>query len=104
MILGHSTAEDGENEELGVEAEVFHQDTSSPPSGDESSAEGDRTTVNNFYQPPHRGGSLSAVIFDSDRWSSEAIVERSKARTMRMERLKMAELLREKPEFDFLLE
>lgn len=39
-----------------------------------------------------------------DKWSSEAIALRSKARPWRMEKLKMAELLNENPGLDFLME
>jgi hypothetical protein len=48
-------------------------------------------------------GSTSSAP-QADKWSSEAIAVRSKARPWRMEKLKMAGILREKPDFDFLLE
>ncbi|MFN6497064.1 MAG: hypothetical protein RMX65_008675 [Nostoc sp. DedQUE01] len=39
-----------------------------------------------------------------EKWSYEAIVERSRVRPWRMEKLKMAEQLRENPRVDFLME
>ncbi|QLE59742.1 hypothetical protein [Nostoc sp. TCL26-01] len=39
-----------------------------------------------------------------DKWSSEVIAERSKVRPWRMEKLKMAGLLKENPGLDFLIE
>lgn len=56
----------------------------------------------------HEGGDSAPSAPESktqpDKWSSEAIALRSKARPWRMEKLKMAGLLKENPRFDFLME
>ncbi|MCC5633834.1 hypothetical protein LC613_41180 [Nostoc sphaeroides CHAB 2801] len=45
-----------------------------------------------------------AADSDPEKWSYEAVVERSKVRPWRMEKLKMAEQLRENPGVEFLME
>ncbi|MBC1218054.1 hypothetical protein GNE08_28105 (plasmid) [Trichormus variabilis ARAD] len=52
----------------------------------------------------HEGTGSVPSIPDEDKWSSEAIAKRSKARPWRMEKLKMAGLLQENPGLDFLME
>jgi hypothetical protein len=57
-------------------------------------------------EPKAHSEGLCAVAADSDpeKWSYEAIVERSRVRPWRMEKLKMAERLRENPGVEFLME
>jgi hypothetical protein len=70
-----------ENQDLGVELKATHEGIGSAPS-----------------------------VPDEDKWSSEAlftaegIAQRQKARPWRMEKLKMAGLLKENPGLDFLME
>ncbi|RCJ26229.1 hypothetical protein A6770_26440 [Nostoc minutum NIES-26] len=52
---------------------------------------------------PYEETNYAAPAPNSDKWSSEAIAARSKARPWRMEQLKMAEVLKENPGFEFLL-
>ncbi|MBD2504600.1 hypothetical protein [Anabaena azotica] len=68
-----------EKQDLGVEPKTSHEGHISAPSAPEPET-----------QP--------------DKWSSEAIALRSKARPWRMEKLKMAGLLKENPGLDFLME
>ncbi|BAY41448.1 hypothetical protein NIES2111_58440 (plasmid) [Nostoc sp. NIES-2111] len=68
-----------EKQDLGNEATITHEGGGSVPSAPQPET-----------QP--------------DKWSSEAIAERSKARPWRMEKLKMAGLFKENPGFDFLME
>ncbi|MBD2505239.1 hypothetical protein [Anabaena azotica] len=68
-----------EKQDLGVEPKATHEGGGSAPSAPEPET-----------QP--------------DKWSSEAIALRSKARPWRMEKLKMAGLLKENPGLDFLME
>ncbi|MFN6567938.1 hypothetical protein [Dendronalium sp. ChiSLP03b] len=53
----------------------------------------------------HREDQSSALsVPQPDKWSSEAIALRSKARPWRIEKIKTAEVLKENPGFEFLLE
>ncbi|WP_414755279.1 hypothetical protein [Anabaena sp. CCY 9910] len=67
-----------EKQDMGDEPKATHEDTCSAPSALEPET-----------QP--------------DKWSSEAITQRHKARPWRMEKLKMAGLLKENPGLDFLM-
>ncbi|MBD2505065.1 hypothetical protein [Anabaena azotica] len=78
-VQGKSAPLLSEKQDLGDEPKVSHEGHISPPSAPESET-----------QP--------------DKWSSEAIALRSKARPWRMEKLKMAGLLKENPGLDFLME
>lgn len=48
------------------------------------------------------GEGCAAPALDSEKWSSVVIAARSKARPERLERLKMAGILRENPGFKYL--
>ncbi|MBD2302559.1 hypothetical protein [Nostoc sp. FACHB-190] len=52
----------------------------------------------------HEGVCAVAADSDPEKWSYEAVVERSRVRPWRMEKLKMAEQWRENPGDDFLME
>ncbi|MEA5624800.1 hypothetical protein [Nostoc sp. UHCC 0251] len=52
----------------------------------------------------HEGTCSAAPVSSAEKWSHEAVVARSKARPLRMEKLKMAGILGEKPDFEFLAE
>jgi hypothetical protein len=52
----------------------------------------------------HQGTGFAASVTNAEKWSHEAVVARSKARQERMEKLKMAGILGEKPDFGFLME
>ncbi|MBE9053873.1 hypothetical protein IQ243_26430 [Nostocales cyanobacterium LEGE 11386] len=52
----------------------------------------------------HHDNLSGAPAPTDEKWSYEAVVERSKARPWRMEKLKMAEILEEKPAKEFLYE
>ncbi|WP_414516549.1 hypothetical protein [Nostoc sp. PCC 9305] len=51
----------------------------------------------------YEGEGSAALAPNSEKWSSELIAARSKARTGKLERLKMAGILRENPGFEYLL-
>lgn len=55
-------------------------------------------------QADREGQSSAAPITQNEKWSSEAITARSKARPWCMEKLKMAKQLRENPGVEFLME
>jgi hypothetical protein len=76
-----------ENQDSGVEAIVHHVRGASR-----------REEV----KAGHVGQSSAAPVPTPDKWSSEAVTARSKARPWRMEKLKMAGILGEKPDFEFL--
>ncbi|MCG6138872.1 MAG: hypothetical protein MET45_30515 [Nostoc sp. LLA-1] len=85
-----------EKSDLGVEPKVPHEDLISAAPA----------VPNSSQEPKNHQSDVCAVTSDSnpDKWSYEAVVERSKVRPWRMEKLKMAEQLRENPGNDFLME
>ncbi|MFN6572510.1 hypothetical protein [Dendronalium sp. ChiSLP03b] len=52
----------------------------------------------------HEGQSSALADSNPEKWSHEAVMARSKARPGRMQKLNMAERLRENPGFEFLME
>jgi hypothetical protein len=89
-------------QELGNEAIVPHKDTvSAAPAVPENSH-----PASSFQKPKAHHEGVCAVSADSDpeKWSYEAVVERSRVRPWRMEKLKMAEQLCENPGDEFLME
>ncbi|MCG6137530.1 MAG: hypothetical protein MET45_23335 [Nostoc sp. LLA-1] len=84
-----------EKSDLGVDAKITHE-------GQNSAA----PATPNFEEPKNHREDVCGVTSDSnpDKWSYEAVVERSKVRPWRMEKLKMAEQLRENPGDEFLQE
>ncbi|MBD2302581.1 MULTISPECIES: hypothetical protein [Nostocales] len=92
------------NQELGDEPGTNHEDTISAAPA-ESNLPAQEPKAHSVRAASRREG-VCAVAADSDpeKWSYEAVVERSKARPWRMEKLKMAELLCENPGDDFLME
>ncbi|BBD62934.1 hypothetical protein NIES2109_57840 (plasmid) [Nostoc sp. HK-01] len=85
------------NQELSDEPEISHEDTfSAAPAMSNLPAQ----------EPKAHHEGVCAVTADSDpeKWSYEAVVERSRVRPWRMEKLKMAEQWRENPGDDFLME
>jgi len=90
------------NEELGDEAIAHHEDTVSA-----APAVSEKSPSNSPSQEPkahHEGVCAVAADSDSEKWSYEAVVERSRVRPWRMEKLKMAEQWRENPGDEFLME
>jgi hypothetical protein len=90
------------NQDLGDEAIAPHEDTvSAVPTVSETSPS---TSLSQEPKAHHEG--VCAVTSDSnpEKWSYEAVVERSRVRPWRMEKLKMAEQLRENPGNEFLME
>ncbi|MBE9210057.1 hypothetical protein IQ244_26895 [Nostoc sp. LEGE 06077] len=63
-------------------------------------------STSSSQEPKAHSEGVCAVTADSDpeKWSYEAVVERSRVRPWRMEKLKMAEQWRENPGDDFLME
>ncbi|MBD2255701.1 hypothetical protein [Nostoc parmelioides] len=114
------------NQDLGVESGTSHEDyISAAPltSGFENSVTQSEEPVGQSQSAPLLsenqdlgnepgtsyegiGSAPSALEMETqpDKWSSEAIALRSKARPWRMEKLKMAGLLKENPGLDFLME
>jgi hypothetical protein len=86
---------EGEKPDCSVEPRDFHEDLISAA-----------PATPNFEEPKNHREEVCGVISDSnpEKWSYEAVVERSKIRPWRMEKLKMAEQLRENPGDDFLME
>ncbi|MBD2458328.1 hypothetical protein H6G80_30205 [Nostoc sp. FACHB-87] len=85
------------NQELGDELGVTHEDTiTAAPAESNLPAQ----------EPKAHSEGVCAVAADSDpeKWSYEAVVERSRIRPWRMEKLKIAEQWRENPGDDFLME
>jgi hypothetical protein len=109
------------NEDLGDDAITPHEDTFSAapavpnfekPSQPQSQAQPSQSaslTVENQApskesKTPHEAIGSAASVPQPEKWSSEAIAARSKARPWRMEKIKTAEVLKQNPGFDFLLE
>ncbi|MBD2491714.1 hypothetical protein [Aulosira sp. FACHB-615] len=91
-----------EKQELGDESGTNHEDTIiAAPAVPENS----HSVLSSQEPKPHSEG-VCAVKSDSDpeKWSYEAVVERSRVRPWRMEKLKIAEQWRENPGDDFLME
>ncbi|UKP00984.1 hypothetical protein [Nostoc sp. UHCC 0870] len=87
----------GENEDLGGEAGNCREGLcSAAPVASSDETSGDEDKADYVDQ--------SSAPLQPDKWSSESIAARLKARSWRMEKLKMAGVLREKPDFEFLLE
>jgi hypothetical protein len=85
------------NQDLGDESGTNHEDhLSAAPA------------ISNLpvQEPKAHHEGFCAVTADSnpEKWSYEAVVERSRVRPWRMDKLKMAEQLRENPGNDFLME
>ncbi|RCJ40892.1 hypothetical protein A6770_37085 [Nostoc minutum NIES-26] len=99
-------------QELGVEVIASHEDPLSaapavPNFSDQTSHVATLMDENPFSQEPkdhHEGQSSALADSNPEKWSHEAVVARSKARPGRMEKLKMAEQLRENPGVEFLME
>ncbi|MBD2491973.1 hypothetical protein [Aulosira sp. FACHB-615] len=91
-----------ENQNLGDEPGTSHEDTfSAAPAVLENSHSAPPS-----QEPKAHSEGVCAVAADSDpeKWSYEAVVERSRVRPWRMEKLKIAEQWRENPGDDFLME
>ncbi|MBD2491381.1 hypothetical protein [Aulosira sp. FACHB-615] len=84
-------------QELSDDAIARHEDTVSAASAESNLP---------AQEPKVHNEGVCAVAADSDpeKWSYEAVVERSRIRPWRMEKLKMAEQWRENPGDDFLME
>ncbi|MBD2359560.1 hypothetical protein H6G41_34335 [Tolypothrix sp. FACHB-123] len=111
-----------EKQNLGVEAIVPHEDTNSAapaassfenlvtqsrepaPASIETSLVVENETLGNEDKTDREGTGCASFSPESEKWSNEAIAQRSKARPWRMEKLKLAEVLKENPGFEFLRE
>ncbi|WGV24207.1 hypothetical protein [Halotia branconii] len=90
------------NQNLVDEPGTHHEDTvSAAPAVPENSH-----SAPSSQEPKAHPEGVCAVAADSapEKWSYEAVVERSRVRPWRMEKLKMAEQWRENPGDDFLME
>ncbi|MBD2441322.1 hypothetical protein H6G69_31840 [Nostoc sp. FACHB-110] len=90
------------NQDLGDEPGASHEDTfPAAPAVPEN-----RHSAAFSQEPKAHSEGVCAETADSDpeKWSYEAVVERSRIRPWRMEKLKMAEQWRENPGDDFLME
>jgi hypothetical protein len=116
----------GENQDCGVEAAVSHEGTCSAApvaknefslnsaianqtqgqveQGNSASLLGESQVSGVEVKADHEGQSSAAPVPNADKWSSDAVVARSNARPKRMEKLKMAGILGESPDFGFLQE
>ncbi|MBD2496750.1 hypothetical protein [Nostoc sp. FACHB-280] len=91
-----------ENQNCSDDAIIPHEDTvSAAPAIPENSH-----SASPSQEPKTHSEGVCAVAADSnpEKWSYEAVVERSRIRPWRMEKLKMAEQWRENPGDDFLME
>ncbi|MBD2458527.1 hypothetical protein H6G80_31235 [Nostoc sp. FACHB-87] len=85
------------NQDLGDEPEISHEDAFSAAPAE----------LNLPAQEPkahYEGVCAETADSDPEKWSYEAVVERSRIRPWRMEKLKIAEQWRENPGDDFLME
>lgn len=113
-VQGESAFLEGENQNCGVEPTAFHVRAASSREGTYSAApvaQNEQTTligenkVSGDEDKTHHPDTLSAAPDHNDeKWSSEGIATRLKVRPKRMEKLKMAGILGEKPDFEFLYE
>ncbi|MBD2441616.1 hypothetical protein H6G69_33405, partial [Nostoc sp. FACHB-110] len=90
------------NQDLDDEQGVSYEDTfSAAPAVPENNH-----SAPSSQEPKAHSEGVCAVTADSDpeKWSYEAVVERSRIRPWRMEKLKIAEQWRENPGDDFLME
>ncbi|MEA5503921.1 hypothetical protein VB735_12525 [Halotia wernerae UHCC 0503] len=104
-----------ENQNCGVELTASHEDTfpAAPvaPNFEEqaqpslfTSLIGENQISGNEDKNHHVDQGSAAPALNDEKWSHEAIAARSKARPGRMQKLKLAEVLRENPGFEFLRE
>jgi hypothetical protein len=106
-VPGESAFLEGENQNCGVEPTTFHEGTYSaaPVAQNEQTTLIGENKVSGDEDKTHHQHTLSATPDHNDeKWSSEGIATRLKARPKRMEKLKMAGILGEKPDFEFLHE
>ncbi|WP_414530624.1 hypothetical protein [Nodularia chucula] len=113
-VQGESAFLEGENQSCCVKPTVFYVRAASRREGTYSAApvaQNEQTTligenkVSGDEDKTHHYHTLSAAPDHNDeKWSSEGIATRLKARPKRMEKLKMAGILGEKPDFEFLHE
>ncbi|GAX38891.1 hypothetical protein [Nodularia sp. NIES-3585] len=113
-VQGESAFLEGENQNSGVEPKDCHVRAASRREGTYSAApvaQNEQATligenkVSGDEDKTHHHHTLSAAPDHNDeKWSSEGIATRLKARPKRMEKLKMAGILGEKPDFEFLHE
>ncbi|MEA5517194.1 hypothetical protein VB654_24525, partial [Nodularia sp. UHCC 0506] len=113
-VQGESAFLEGENQNFSVEPKYCHVRAASRREGTYSAApvaQIEQTTligenkVSGDEDKTHHHHTLSAAPDHNDeKWSTEGIATRLKARPKRMEKLKMAGILREKPDFEFLHE
>jgi hypothetical protein len=113
-VQGESAFLEGENQNCDVEPKDCHVRAASRREGTYSAApvaQNEQTTLIGENKVPgdenttHHQHTLSAAPdHNNEKWSSEGIVTRLKARPKRMDKLKMAEILGEKPDFEFLYE
>ncbi|MDB9343414.1 hypothetical protein PN481_07745, partial [Nodularia spumigena CS-588/06] len=113
-VQGESAFLEGENENSGVEPKDCHVRAASRREGTYSAApvaQNEQATligenkVSGDEDKTHHQHTLSAAPDHNDeKWSSEGIATRLNARPKRMEKLKMAGILGEKPDFEFLHE
>ncbi|MBH8554978.1 hypothetical protein I8751_22040 [Nostocaceae cyanobacterium CENA357] len=105
----------GENQDCGVEPIIPHEGTFSAapvaPNFEESAQPslstaliGENQISGNEDKTLHVDQNSAAPAPSDEKWSHEAIAIRSKMRPLRMEKLKLAGMLEEKPDFKFLVE
>lgn len=114
VVQGKSPFLEGENENCGVEPITFHvraasrrEDTySAPPvaQNKETILIGENKVSGDEDKTYHDHTLSAAPDQNDEKWSNEGIATRLKARPKRMEKLKMAGILGEKPDFEFLHE
>ncbi|MBE9054369.1 hypothetical protein IQ243_29065 [Nostocales cyanobacterium LEGE 11386] len=112
-VQGQSTLLIREKLDCSVEPKDCHEDaiSAAPITQHEEKAQFSLSTsltgenkISGGEDKTHHDNLSAAPAPNDEKWSYEAVVERSKARPWRMEKLKMAGILEEKPDFSFLVE